>query len=164
MRFLLWGATLSTAFVGSAFVATQPHAAGLDGLHAKVQIGNRLCMSGHTHHGSGASKPSRVLAAADAARAWGSFTALEYGREWADFNQAHAQDMQCKSGGGRDGALWSCNVTATPCKPLHAGTVAAPAPAHRTLRGRPQHVAQTHGALEQHPAPQAGRSWPGDTR
>ena len=165
MRFLMWGATLSSVLVGSALLATQPQAGGLDGLHAKVQIGNRLCMSGHAHHGSGMSKPTRALAAADAARAWGSFTALEYGNDWAEFNQAHAQDMQCQAGGGRDGTLWSCNVTATPCKVLQSGSAAAHAPAHRSRRIRVAHnVAHAHAAPAAPAGSQAARSWPGEAR
>ena len=136
MRFVLWGAILSSALMGSALAATTARAAGLDGLHTKVQIGNRLCMAGHMHHGSGHAWGAREQALAAAAKAWGSFTALEYGREWAEFRNASNPDVSCWSspGLGQSGLHWACSVSASPCQVTHPGPVVVPG--HR----RPHHV------------------------
>lgn len=113
MRFILWGAVLSSALSGSALVAPATEAAGLDGLHRKIQVGNRLCMAGHKHHGTGSTAPSREQALASAAKHWGSFTALEYGDEWADFHMANMPEVRCRQSGH---ATWRCDITASPCR------------------------------------------------
>ena len=120
MRFFLWGAVLSSALTGSAFMAPHSQAAGLEGLHRKIQVGNRLCMAGHKHHGTGSPAPTREHALASATKHWGSFTALEYGDEWADFRIAHTPEVRCRQSGH---AAWRCDVTASPCSlsgPQHA--------------------------------------------
>jgi hypothetical protein len=85
--------------------------AGLDGLHDKRQEGGRLCMSDHFHDGSGSGK-TRKLAEADAARAWGEFTAWEYGGKWGSFRNAATKSMSCSDTGGS----WSCSASARPCR------------------------------------------------
>ncbi len=182
MRFVLWGAMLSSALVGLAVTATSPQAAGLDGLHAKIQVGNRLCMAGHAHHGSG-SGATREQALADAAHGWGSFTALEYGQVWGDFRVAHNQTVSCAPSGGG----WSCSLTASPCRasgaavvaahPAHAALAplhgAAPAPvalSPRTARTarvaverRPYGVQKVRH-VHPHSVPSGGYAWPGEAR
>ena len=144
MRFVLWGAILSSALIGSAVTATSSQSAGLDGLHSKVQIGNRLCMAGHTHHGAGSAWGVREQALAVAAKSWGSFTALEYGNEWADFRQSNNQEISCRpSNSGPGPAHWTCSVTASPCRATHPGLVAVP---HRRPQGhgtRPRQAVQS---------------------
>ena len=136
MRFVLWGAVLSSALIGSVLTATSPQAAGLDGLHEKIRVGNRLCMSGHTHDGSGHGA-SRDRALADAAHGWGSFTALEYGHEWSDFRAAHNQNVSCDASGGE----WRCSINASPCRP--AGPVVAASSRRHVVHVRPvQRVAR----------------------
>ena len=139
MRFVLWGAILSSALMGSAITATTSRAAGLDGLHSKVQIGNRLCMAGHMHHGSGHAWGTREQALAAAAKSWGSFTALEYGNAWAEFRQANNPDVSCWSspGLGQGPLHWTCSISASPCQVVpgvHGHAVVVVAPGHRRPR------------------------------
>lgn len=143
MRFVLWGAVLSSALSGSSFLASSTEAAGLEGLHRKIQVGNRLCMAGHKHHGTGSTAPSRELALASAAQHWGSFTALEYGAEWADFRVAHTPEVRCRQSGH---AAWRCDITASPCRvDGHAHTVPVAAPHGRPSRlGRSYHGVPAH--------------------
>ena len=127
MRFVLWGAILSSALIGSAVTATSAQSAGLDGLHGKIQIGNRLCMAGHKHHGAGSARGTREQALASATKSWGSFTALEYGSEWADFSKSTNQEIECRpSSSGPGPAHWTCSVTSSPCRVTSPGPVVAP--------------------------------------
>lgn len=162
MRFVLWGAMLSSALVGSTVTATSPQAAGLDGLHGKIQVGNRLCMAGHSHHGSG-SGTTRERALADATKGWGSFTALEYGQEWGDFRTAHNQTVSCSPSVGG----WSCNLTASPCR------AAGPVARHVATQPQSHRVAHTSRAPQTagvavvpraQAVPAGGSGWPGDAR
>ena len=163
MRRVLWGAIVSAALVGSLGAATSTEAAGLDGLHSKVQIGNRLCMAGHTHHGAGQAWGTREKALASAAKSWGSFTALEYGAEWADFGQSSNQDISCwPSRLGHGPTHWTCSLTSSPCKVTqagHAGPVAVAAPAHRKPRGQP--VRRAHTAQAAQPMSPVAPMYPG---
>lgn len=113
MRCILWGAVLSSALSGSAFVAPVTEAAGLEDLHRKIQLGNRLCMAGHKHHGTGSTAPTREQALASAAQHWGSFTALEYGDAWASFQMAHTPEIRCRQSAPQ---AWRCDITASPCR------------------------------------------------
>ena len=168
MRFVLWGAVLSSALIGTALTATSPGAAGLDGLHEKIQVGNRLCMAGHTHHWAG-NGASRSEALASAAQGWGSFTALEYGHAWSDVRASYNQNVKCDVSGGH----WQCEITAAPCRTAgRAMTTAAPH-AHHAVPARP--VARTSlvrrptCGVAGHPAhPHSetvgGYGWPGERR
>ena len=132
MRFVLWGAVLSSALSGSVFMAPSADAAGLDGLHRKIQVGNRLCMAGHKHHGTSNSAPTRAHALASAAQHWNSFTALEYGDEWADFRNAHTPEVHCRQSGH---AAWRCDITASPCR-VNGHSPAVPVAVRHARPGR----------------------------
>ena len=58
-------------------------------------------------------KVTEGLALASAAKHWGSFTALEYGDEWADFHMANMPEVRCRQSGH---ATWRCDITASPCR------------------------------------------------
>jgi hypothetical protein len=65
------------------------------------------CMSDHWHYGSGTGANLKA-AQADAIKSWASFTALEYGSDWARWTKAGSKKMDCSS--------TSCSVEARPCK------------------------------------------------
>jgi hypothetical protein len=67
----------------------------------------RICFSDHWHYGSGTG-PTIKAAQADAIKSWASFTALEYGSDWARFSRAASKKMTCSGG--------SCSLEARPCK------------------------------------------------
>lgn len=125
MRFALCGAILATTFVGSVTFATATQAAGLTFLHKIEQVGNRMCMVEHDHHGDSRPNASKEAAAFEAARAWSSFTALEYGREWADIRLSIDQHLKCSPVAMHAGQGWQCKIRAKPCSPATANSAAA---------------------------------------
>ena len=84
---------------------------GLAGLHAKVRVGNKICMADHFHSGSAAGHDTRKKAEAAAAADWAGFTSWEYGAHWGSFALAETKRMSCQQAGG-----WSCTVEARPCR------------------------------------------------
>lgn len=79
--------------------------------HDMRREGGRTCFADHYHFGSGAG-PSKKAAQAEAIGSWSSFTALEYGSDWARFSKAGGKSVKCvPSGGG-----WDCQIDARPCK------------------------------------------------
>ncbi len=85
---------------------------GLAGLHDKVRVGAKLCMSDHYHQGSGSSPSSKRAAEIAAGRAWSDFTALEYGNAWGSWTMAVGKTSDC----GQSAGSWSCSVSARPCR------------------------------------------------
>lgn len=69
-------------------------------------------MDGHFHNGSSAGEPSKAAALSTAIGSWASFTAFEYGTDWASFKKAANKEVTCK----QSGSSWSCDVNARPCK------------------------------------------------
>ncbi len=116
MRFALCGAVLAATFVGSVTFATATKAAGLTFLHKIEPVGDRMCMVEHDHHGDSRPNASKEQAAIEAARAWSSFTALEYGREWADIRLSIDQHLNCAPVVLHSGQSWQCKVKAKPCR------------------------------------------------
>lgn len=184
MRFLVCGAAFATALVGLAVYGTAAGAAGLDGLHAKVRDGDRLCMADHFHYGNGGEWRTREQAVAAAARSWAQLVVLEYGSAWGAFSRAGSQEMTCTpTDDDRRGILWNCESKARPCRPLtqaemetsappHARTQ-SPAPRwHRHRHGNLRVVARSYTVPRQHIQKArardttAGRAlvWPGDAR
>ena len=84
---------------------------GFASIHALVRAGGRTCFADHSHSGSGAGA-NRQMAEMQAIRSWYSFTAGEYGSDWANINKAIRKSMRCTGPAGG----WSCDVEATPCK------------------------------------------------
>jgi hypothetical protein len=85
---------------------------GLAGtIHDLRRESGRLCQVDHWHYGSGVGA-TKKLAMADAVGSWQSFTALEYGTDWARFQRAASRNVSCsKSGGGVN-----CSIEGRPCR------------------------------------------------
>jgi hypothetical protein len=81
---------------------------GFAGIHSMVRTGGRLCFVDHSHSG----QRSRQAAEAMAVRSWASFTATEYGSDWASIHKAIKRRMACSQSSNG----WSCDLDATPCK------------------------------------------------
>ncbi|MFZ4808002.1 MAG: hypothetical protein ACOYLQ_12145 [Hyphomicrobiaceae bacterium] len=109
MKLLVATAVSLAALASTAFAAQED--VGLAGMHDLRREGNRLCMSDHWHYGSGGAMPNRKAAQAQAIESWSSFTAFEYGSEWANFAIAGGKTVQCSD--GPSGV--TCNVSARPC-------------------------------------------------
>ncbi len=102
------------------------------GLHVIHDLGHergKLCMSGHFHDGSG-SGATRGAALRAAVSSWSSFTALEYGTDWAHFRNAGSRSVKCK----RDGRAWACSTSGRPCL-SRARTIHAAGKGKRARRG-----------------------------
>jgi len=84
---------------------------GLAYMHDLRSEGGRSCFLDHFHYGSGAGA-TRNAAQRDAISSWQSFTAFEYGTDWARFGRAASKQISCsKSASGYD-----CSLNARPCK------------------------------------------------
>ena len=100
--------------IAAAVAVITPAAAdetGLAGSHTLRKEGGKLCMADHFHGGSG-DGPAKAAARAAAARSWSSFTAMEYGTNWARFGRAASVSVKyTKAEKG-----WSASIEARPCK------------------------------------------------
>ena len=67
----------------------------------------------HVHAANGA-HPDWVEAEMKAIHDWMRFTALEYGRRWANWNLAIGHTMTCAH--DNDAGVWRCRAEAQPCK------------------------------------------------
>lgn len=85
---------------------------GFASIHDLRRERGRLCMSDHWHSGSGAGRSKRTARRA-AIRAWQSFTAMEYGTDWARFRRARSKAIKCSRTGRR---RFNCTVEARPCR------------------------------------------------
>jgi hypothetical protein len=83
----------------------------LVGLHDLRREGNKTCMVGHFHTGSGNGN-SRGQAEGAAARSWSEFTGWEYGGHWGSPSLAASKSMKCSQGASG----WSCEFEARACK------------------------------------------------
>src|SRR4029077_11125850 len=83
---------------------------GLAGIHDWVKVAGRPCMADHFNEGQ-ATGPTNAQAQAAAIRAWTDFTAWEYGRRWARWQNSVSRSGSCS---GTRGNI-SCNVTSRPC-------------------------------------------------
>jgi|SRR4029450_5728848 hypothetical protein len=83
---------------------------GLAGIHDWVKVAGKTCMADHYHDGQGTG-PTKAQAQAAAVRAWTDFTAWEYGRRWAKWQNSVSKSGSCT---GTRGNI-SCNVTSRPC-------------------------------------------------
>lgn len=79
--------------------------------HDLRKEGGRLCMSEHSHFGSGSGR-SKAAAQAAAARSWADFTSFEYGTAWARWSVARGKSVRFT----KDASGWSADVDARPCK------------------------------------------------
>jgi hypothetical protein len=81
-------------------------------IHDLRREGGKLCQVDHWHYGSGAGA-TKKLAMADAVGSWQSFTALEYGSDWARFQKAASKSVSCSKEGS--GGV-SCAIEGRPCR------------------------------------------------
>ena len=86
---------------------------GFAGIHPWRKVGKKTCLVGHQHAGAGNGN-SLKEAQARAVGSWSSFTDLEYGDSWANFNLAVEKIMRC---GPIAGSGYQCDLSATPCRP-----------------------------------------------
>ncbi|HEY7645026.1 MAG TPA: hypothetical protein VH858_08315 [Hyphomicrobiales bacterium] len=101
-----------TVLLCAAVPAAKADETGLAGIHAiAYESGRRACMTDHFHDGSGTGK-TRKAAEAAARNSWISFTAFEYGSDWASFALAASKTMNCTNSGDS----WSCSTAARPCR------------------------------------------------
>lgn len=103
--------TIAAALVAASAGAALADDTGFASMHDLRREKGRTCMSDHWHYGSG-SGATKAAAQRDAISSWQSFTALEYGSDWASFARASGKRMSCSpSGGGVD-----CQIEARPCR------------------------------------------------
>ena len=86
---------------------------GFAGIHPWRKVGKKTCLVGHQHAGAGSGN-SLKEAQSRAIGSWSSFTDLEYGDSWANFNHAIEKIMRC---GPSSGSGFQCDLSATPCRP-----------------------------------------------
>jgi hypothetical protein len=84
---------------------------GMASIHSWRKVGKKTCMVGHQHDGNG-SGVTQKIATQQAVNAWSSFTDLEYGDSWANFNTAIEKSVSCSP----NGSSWTCSLLATPCR------------------------------------------------
>ncbi len=80
-------------------------------IHDLRREGGRVCQVDHWHYGSGTG-PNKKAATADAVASWQSFTALEYGTDWARFQRAASRKVDCSN----SGSGVSCSIEGRPCR------------------------------------------------
>jgi hypothetical protein len=97
------------------------HETGLSGMHTQVTMGNRICMTEHTHDGKG-DGPSEREARMSAAQAWSSFTEWEYGPAWSSYALSNAKRENCQN----TGSGYTCYFVSYPCKARGGRVAAAP--------------------------------------
>jgi len=102
----LLGSTLSMAVPAFA------DDTGLAGsIHDLRREKGRVCIVDHWHYGNGSGR-NKKAAMSDAAASWASFTAMEYGSDWARFTRAANRAASCSStANGVD-----CSVEGRPCR------------------------------------------------
>ena len=67
---------------------------GMAGIHDWVKIAGKTCMADHFHDGQGTG-PTKAQAQSAAIRAWTDFTAWEYGRRWAKWQNSVSRSGSC---------------------------------------------------------------------
>jgi hypothetical protein len=99
------------AVVGTTAAPALADDTGFASMHDMRREKGRLCFTDHFHYGSGAGV-TKAAAQKDAISSWQSFTAFEYGTDWASFRKAAGKGVSCSSGGSG----FDCQVQARPCK------------------------------------------------
>lgn len=107
----LGGLAVVVMAVGSLSGLAQADDTGFAYMHDMRREGGRTCFTDHYHYGSG-NGATKAAAQKDAIGSWASFTAFEYGTDWARFSKASGKSMSCSGGAGNV----SCQIEARPCK------------------------------------------------
>ena len=99
------------AALGLVFAATIGPATADDTGFAYAHDIRGRCFSDHYHYGSGTGR-NKPVAMREAIGSWQSFTALEYGSDWARWGKAASKGADCT----KDSSGVSCSISARPCK------------------------------------------------
>ncbi len=103
-------AAVFAALVLVPFPSAQADDTGFASIHDWRREGRKTCFTDHFHSGTGYAK-SKKAALRQAIISWSSFTATEYGSDWARWRLASSKGKRCdRTGGG-----WDCYVEARPC-------------------------------------------------
>jgi hypothetical protein len=108
---LIKGACASALVLSATVVSALADDTGMASIHDLRREGGRLCQVDHFHYGSGTGA-TKAAAQRDAVASWASFTALEYGSDWARWGRAASKGQSCS----RDSSGYSCSISARPCK------------------------------------------------
>jgi hypothetical protein len=103
--------SLFAAALSAMSVAAYADDTGFGYMHDLTKSGARTCFASHFHagHGDGATKPAALKAAL---RDWWSYTAGEYGSDWAHWGRSASKGIKyTKTDSG-----WSATVESRPCK------------------------------------------------
>jgi len=84
---------------------------GMASIHAWRSERGKICMSDHSHSGTGEGR-TKKLARKAAISDWQGFTAWEYGTDWARFSRAAGRSVEYSSWGSG----WRATVQARACK------------------------------------------------
>ena len=105
--------TLLAAFamLACGVSSSQADDTGMAGIHSWRQVAGRTCFVDHTHEGSGTGA-SQQAAMSAAVASWQSFTALEYGSDWASYANSISKTGSCDRGTG----TITCQISSIPCK------------------------------------------------
>lgn len=111
MKTMLQFAAGAALAIALASTATRADDTGFASAHDWVKTGGRTCLADHAHSGSG-DGATKDRAKAAAIRSWISFTALEYGSDWARYSSSVAQSVKyTKAETG-----WTAVVEGRPCR------------------------------------------------
>ena len=111
MKFRVLTPVAAIATVLIAATSAQAGQTGMASMHEQRVVGGRLCFTDHTHVGVGQKAPTKRKAIRNAARDWSSFTAFEYGSDWAHWRFARAKKVLCE----KAGRGYKCEVQGRPC-------------------------------------------------
>jgi len=104
--------TVAVVMVSSFSVPVLSDSTGFASMHNLRKERGRLCMSDHWHYGTSGPQKSKSRARRAAIRSWASFTAMEYGTDWARWGRAKSKKAGCSRASGS----WECSVEARPCR------------------------------------------------
>jgi hypothetical protein len=102
---------LALVMLGAVCAPAVADDTGFAYMHDLRKERGRTCFVGHYHYGNGSGRSKRS-AKRDAIRSWVSFTAFEYGSDWARWRRARSKRMGCTRGGKG----YNCQVEARPCR------------------------------------------------
>jgi hypothetical protein len=107
LRLVSVAAVVLSASVGAA----RADDSGLAGMHEIRRVGSKMCMTDHFHDGAG-NGHNQATALKVAIKSWEVFTDLEYGSDWASFNNSVGKTIAC----GKGLSDITCNISSRPCK------------------------------------------------
>jgi hypothetical protein len=111
MRFGYYVPGIAAVILVLASGAAIADESGLANMHEMRKVGGKMCMTDHYHDGSG-SGPTQDYAMRQAIKSWQAFTDLEYGSDWASYNNSVGKTASC----GRSIGEISCQLSSRPCR------------------------------------------------